>query len=37
MGSGTHYSNIDGLPGTRGTHANGATETKVLEWGRIIV
>ena len=24
MGSGTHCSKIDGFPGTRGTHANGA-------------
>ena len=25
MGSGTHWSKIDGFPGTHGTHANGAT------------
>ena len=25
IGSGTHYSKIDGFPGTHGTHANGAT------------
>ena len=26
MGSGTHYSKIDGFPGIHGTHANGATD-----------
>ena len=27
-GSGTHCSKIDGFPGTYGTHANGATDTR---------
>ena len=26
MGSGTHFSKIDGFPGTHGTHANGDPE-----------
>ena len=29
MGSGTHCSKTDGFPGTHGTHANGATDSRI--------
>ena len=35
MGSGTHCSEIDGFPGTHGTHVNGATALIDLQERRL--